>query len=196
MTQPKTIIFFGIQGSGKGTQARLLEEYLSEKTGTPTLYLETGQLLRNFAGQSGYTNGIVGNVMKEGGLLPSFMPVYVLGKEMIERFSGAEHLIFDGAARRENQTKMIDSMLKLYDRAPYDVVVLDVPEDIAIERMLGRGRSDDTKESIQKRISWTKEHEANIIRMFSEFDCNIHTIDASQSVEAIQNDIRSALNLV
>ncbi len=195
LNTPITVIFFGIQGAGKGTQARLLRKYLDENTRRKTLYLETGQLLRNFAEKDGYTNKLVDDVISHGELLPSFMPTYVLGKELANSFTGEEHLIFDGAARRKDQATMIDSILRLYKRTPYHVIILDIPEELAIERMLGRGREDDTKESIQKRIAWTKEHEAEILEKFEHFNCTIHTIDGSKPIADIQKDIYNALNI-
>tara|TARA_B100000745_G_scaffold191158_1_gene125644 strand:- start:2890 stop:3480 length:591 start_codon:yes stop_codon:yes gene_type:complete len=196
MEELTTVIFLGIQGSGKGTQTRLLQKYLEEHTNTKALYLETGQLLRNFAGQEGYTNELVDNTITAGELLPSFMPVYVLGREMIEHFTGAEHLIFDGAARRENQTVMIDSMMRMYGRTPYHVVVINIPEDMAVERMLGRGREDDTRESIQKRIAWSKENEQVVIEKFKGLNCSVHHIDGTGTIDEIHALILSELGLI
>ncbi len=193
--QPLTIILFGLQGSGKGTQAQLLKEYLEAKTQRKTLYLETGQLLRNFTEKQGYTSELVARTLSQGGLLPSFMPVFVLGTVMVNAFTGEEHLIFDGATRRVNQTVMLDSMLRFYNRTPYHLVLIDLEEDVAIERLQGRGRKDDTLENIKKRIGWSKEHMASVIQQFESFDCVIHRIDGGPSINEVHQAILKTLNL-
>lgn len=190
-----SVIFFGIQGAGKGTQAKLLRDYLDEHTNSETLYLETGQLLRDFMAKDGFTNKLVDETISQGGLLPSFMPVYVLGREMVKGFSGAEHLIFDGATRRANQTVMLDSMLRFYRRNPYHLVLIDLSEESAMERLKERGRSDDTEEKIKKRIAWSKEHMASVMKQFEGFECTIHNVDGEPSIEEIHKDILEKLEL-
>lgn len=193
--QSLTVILFGLQGSGKGTQAQLLKEYLDTHTHKKTLYLETGQLLRNFTEKQGYTSELVAQTLSKGGLLPSFMPVFVLGTVMVNSFTGQEHLIFDGATRRVNQSVMLDSMLRFYNRTPYHLVLIDLEEDVAIERLQGRGRKDDTVDSIKKRIAWSKEHMASVIQQFESFDCTIHRVDGSPSIEEVHQSILKTLGL-
>lgn len=193
--QPMTVIFFGIQGTGKGTQAKLLVEYFDAHTDVDTIYLETGQLLRDFMARDGYTNELVRTIVDDGELLPSFMPTYVLGNTLVHDFHGTEHLIFDGAARRPNQTLMLDNMLRMYKRTPYHVVILELPEDVAIERSLGRGREDDTLELITKRIAWSKEHLDAVIKQFESYDCHIHHIDGTPPPQEVHATIRNTLKL-
>lgn len=53
---PQTFIFFGPSGSGKGTQARLLIEYLEKKDPErKTVYIETGRRFRDFITEASYT---------------------------------------------------------------------------------------------------------------------------------------------
>ena len=196
-TNPLTVIFFGVQGSGKGTQAKLLGEYLSKNSTQKTLHLETGQLLRDFVKESdGYTNRLVDETISGGNLLPSFMPVYVLGRKMVDHFDGSQHLIFDAATRRVNQTVMLDSMLRFYRRTPYHVINITLSEESSIERLLARGRADDTREKIQKRLAWSREHEDAVLAQFGDFDCTVHNIDGEPSIEDIHTDILKTLELV
>lgn len=193
--QPRTVIFFGIQGSGKGTQAQLLKQHLEETTERTALYLETGQLLRDFNTKEGYTNTLVAETMNAGELLPSFMPVYVLARVLVKEFTGEEHLIVDGATRRLNQTIMIDNMLRFYKRSPYDVVLIELPEDEAVERLKGRGRKDDTEENIRKRITWSREHMDAVLQRFESSGVHIHRVNGEPDVETIHRDILEKLQL-
>lgn len=191
----RTVILFGMQGSGKGTQAQLLKEYLESTTQTPTLYLETGQLLRDVRTEESYTSTLVDETVSAGGLLPSFVPIFALSRKMVSDFTGGEHLIFDGATRRVNQTVVLNNMLQFYKRAPYDVVLITLSEDSAVERLLKRGREDDTEEKIRKRIAWSNEHMDAVMQQFQKFDCTIHTIDGEPALEEIHQNIRTALQL-
>jgi len=193
---PLTVIFFGLQGTGKGTQARLLQEYLDTNTKAETIYLETGQLLRDFMAESdGYTNTLTKEIVSSGGLLPSFMPTFILGRQMVSTFTGDQHLIFDGATRRLNQTVMLDSMLRFYKRTPYHVVLIELSEEVATERLLMRGRSDDTREKIQKRIAWSKEHMDEVLKQFENFECTIHRVDGEPAIENVNQQVLATLNL-
>jgi len=193
--QPLSVIFFGMQGAGKGTQAKLLKEYLDANTEVDTISLDTGGLLREFMSKDGYSQKLVDEIVSSGGLLPSFVPVYVLGRKMIKEFTGKEHIIFDGAARRANQTVMLDSMLRFYGRNPYHLVILELSEDSSVERLKARGRDDDTEEKIRKRIAWSKEHLDSVMEQFTGFECTIHRIDGEPSVEEIHEDILKTLEL-
>ena len=151
--------------------------------------------MRNFTQYDGYTQELVNDTISNGGLLPSFMPVYIITRELVKNFSGKEHLIFDGAARRTNQTVMIDNMLKFYKRSPYQVISIDLSEESAMERLKKRGREDDTEENVRKRIAWSKEHMETIMNQFESFDCKIHRIDGEPSIEEIHEEILKALEL-
>ena len=70
-------IFFGISGSGKGTQAKLLIDYLKKMDPAhETMYIETGARIREFiADNAGYTRDVVKEIIDRGGLLPEFIPM-------------------------------------------------------------------------------------------------------------------------
>jgi adenylate kinase family enzyme len=193
--QPLSVILFGLQGSGKGTQAQLLKEYLDSNTSRETLYLETGQLLRDFIEEDNYTSKLVDTTISNGELLPSFMPTFVLGRKMVHTFTGQENVIFDGATRRVNQTVMLDSMLRFYKLTPYHVIRIELSEESAVKRLLLRGRSDDTREKIQKRIAWSKEHMDAVTKQFDSFNCHIHKINGEPAIEAVHENILAALEL-
>jgi adenylate kinase len=191
----RTVVFFGASGSGKGTQAELLAKHLKDKTGRDAIVLETGELLREFAKGEGYTQNLVGEAIGAGKLLPSFMPVYVNSKALAERFTGEEHIIFDGVARRDAQVLMLDSMLRFYNRVPYDVVSLELSAKSATERLTLRGRSDDDAEKIQRRIQWYEKEVKPLIEKFKSFDGVVHTVDGEPSIEEIHKNVLSVLGL-
>src|SRR3989338_6572590 len=110
---PLTVAFFGISGSGKGTQAELLEKFLREKDPSRGMVRpEMGNLLRAFM-QSGtslaeHTNRIVSS----GQLVPSFIPIHLLTIELNRSFDGTQHVILDGTCRRPDQSREAVMMMR------------------------------------------------------------------------------------
>ena len=103
--KPITCVFFGPSGSGKGTQAKMLIEYLSKlDPNRKTLYVETGQRFRDFTKTPNYTANKVKDLMANGKFLPSFFPVWTWSGFLIENFTGNEHLVFDGVCRQPEES--------------------------------------------------------------------------------------------
>lgn len=139
------LVILGKQGAGKGTQGERLCEHFN------TQHLSTGQLFRDSAA-AGIPAGLQAKeFMDRGELVPDEIVVDVVE----ERFSNPAEVEFgfvlDGFPRTENQAEELDRILG--ERYPLDLVIdLDVPTDMAIERLLGRGREDDTRDSIRRRL--------------------------------------------
>ena len=188
---PQTFIFYGRSGCGKGTQAALLKEYL-EKTdpNRPVLYLETGQLLREFVKKGGYSSELVKGVIEAGGLLPEVMPIWVLTGYLVEHVTGNEHIIFDGVSRRPHEAPILDSALRFYKRENPKVVLLEVSREWARERLFGRGRNDDSKKDIDRRLDW---YERDVIPTLKFFEGNptydFLRISGEKSIEEVHADL-------
>lgn len=194
---PLTIVFFGKSGAGKGTQIELLREKLKEKDlSRKILDVGMGNLLREFAKGEGYTNHLVASVIGNGGLLPSFMPVYLTGKFLSENFTGEEHVIFDGTTRRVQQSALLDSALRFYDRNKYYVISLDISNETAIERMQERARTDDTRKNMEARLEW---YDNDVIPALEEFNkyqgAKVHHINGERTIEEIHEEVISVLGL-
>lgn len=200
MQNLKTVIFYGISGAGKGTQAELLAKYLELEAPEqhPVLYVETGDLLRGFIQDEGYSNNITKKLMDAGRLLPAFLPLYIWTSVFINEFDGTQHLILDGLARRLSEVTVLDSALSFYNRSDYHVVVLEIPDAVAAQRLRSRGRSDDKDNEavIPSKIAWYHEQVVPCIAQFEEMGRIVHRIDGTQSIEAIHKEILAKLELV
>lgn len=196
---PVTVLFYGLSGSGKGTQAGLLTKYLELEAEEPRrcLYIETGSLLRGFIRGEGYTNTLTRTYLEEGRLLPSYMPIYVWASALIEQFTGIEHLILDGLARREMEVPVLDGALSLYGRGNYHVINLEISDGIAMERLKSRARSDDiaSEESIRNKIAWYKENVVPCVEAFEKLGKPVHHIDGGGSIADIHAAVRAALGV-
>jgi adenylate kinase len=103
--------------------------------------------------------------MDRGELVPDEIVVAVVE----ERFSNPSEVepgfVLDGFPRTANQAGELDRILGL--QHPLDGVVdLDVPTKMAIERLLGRKREDDTEESIQRRLELYEKETEPLINLY------------------------------
>jgi adenylate kinase len=139
------IAFIGPPGSGKGTQAQRLKDYLG------IAHLSTGEMLRD-AHQAGSELGRrAAEFMDAGKLVPDDIVLGVVVERLTEPDCAAGCL-FDGFPRTVPQARALDELLA--ERGmPLDLVVsLELPESLLKERLLARGRHDDNEATIDERF--------------------------------------------
>jgi adenylate kinase len=146
---PLDLLLLGVQGSGKGTQAkRLAAEYGLE-------HLSTGDMLRQAIAEGTELGRRVKPILEAGDLVPDDLMIELIRKRL-EAPEAAVGFILDGFPRTMAQADALDSMLAEIDRPLSVVLELQVPDDVAIKRLRKRaveeGRSDDTPEAIANRI--------------------------------------------
>jgi len=191
---PISVLFFGTQGAGKGTQVKILIEYLKQQSNRAVVTIDMGQQLRNLRDTGTYTGKLVGGVIDAGHRMPDFMPVYLQTKIFVDTFTGEEHIVADGLARGADQTRCFDDMMKFYDRDLH-IVNLVISDDTAVKRLISRGRNDDTEEAIRNRLAWTKTDVMPQLELLESRGRTVHTIDGEQSIEGAHADILKALGL-
>ncbi|MFA6315197.1 MAG: nucleoside monophosphate kinase [Candidatus Paceibacterota bacterium] len=190
---PRTFLFIGRSGCGKGTQAKLLMDAL--KVNDPksnSVYIQTGNELRNFIKGDTYTQKLAKNVYDDGGLMPEFLTVYEWSKVLIERFSGREHLIFDGSPRRLHEAGVLHSIFGFFKLNKPCVILIDLDRDVAIKRLLDRKRLDDNKDDIEERMAWFETDVMPAINFYRDntfYDFLV--VDGNRSIEDIHADIVS-----
>jgi adenylate kinase len=90
-------------------------------------------------------------ILEAGELVPDELMVQLI-EHRLSLQDTQKGFILDGFPRTLTQAEALDEMLKRIGR-PLDVVLaLQVPDEIARERMIGRGRTDDTPEAIDRRL--------------------------------------------
>jgi|SRR3989344_7712078 len=194
--QPQAFVFFGITGSGKGTQVKLLIDYLKNSHGQHTVYAYPGDEYRKIIEADSYTSSLVEGPLSRGELLPGFLTDAIVTNILISNLSAENNLITDGYPRAVEQSISFEKMMKFYKRENIKVIYIEISKEEAIKRMKLRGRHDDTDAGITTRFD---EYTNNVIPAMNYFEdkenYKIYTINGEQSVEKVYEDIIKALGL-
>lgn len=192
---PITVLFFGPQGAGKGTQVKLLIDVLRERSERGIVHIDMGQLLRNMIAKGGHTAELTNEIVGVGKRMPDFMPIYLTTDALVAEFTGEEHIIADGLARGPDQTRGWDDAMVFYKRPDFHIISLELSEAESIKRLVKRGRSDDTEAAIKQRLSWHKAEVEPQLEFLASRGRTIHRIDGSPDIETVHTSILSALRL-
>ena len=193
---PLTLLFFGSQGAGKGTQVKMLIEYLRSKSDTKVVHIDMGQELRNLRDTGTYAGKLTGEVIDAGHRMPDFMPTYLQTKKLVEHLvTGDEHIIADGLARGADQTRAFDDAMTFFKRDTFQIVSIELSEESVVKRLLARGRNDDTEQGIRNRLGWYKTDVLPQLELLKGRGRTIHAIDGEPDVETIHKSILAALTL-
>lgn len=195
--QPQTFVFFGIVGSGKGTQVKLLMDFLKKKDDKECLYVGTGELFRKIAkSPENETQIMVKELLDAGKLVPDDQTNELVSQVMEFELSPYKHAIFDGYPRTVSQSVFFEEKMKLKNRENVKIIYIELSKENAMSRNLLRGRHDDTEQGLAKRF---EEYENKVIPAMNYFKgkkgYEICTINGEQSIENVHQDIIKALNL-
>lgn len=195
---PKTIIFIGPQGSGKGTQIERLDRTLKAKDPSRRVVdIQTGRRFRGMAAkQEGYTERSVHQTLDTGVLQPLFLSVVLWGDAFHHHVDPECHLLIDGFPRTVNEARVLESALSFYKRDNVIIINLETPEEVVRKRMEGRARPDDTPDSIEARLRWYREETLPVLAYYRErahttvIDC-----DGTRSIDEVEKEIAAKLGL-
>ncbi len=195
--QASTIIFIGPQGSGKGTQIDSLVEKLQEVDGERSItHVQTGKPFRELAAKGGFAADVVKKLITEGTLVPNVLTNALVVQDFITQHKEDAHVIFDGFPRDTEQAGVCDELFKLFSRDRLDIVYLDTAEEVVMERMLKRGRADDTEEAIAHRLRQYHESTEPLLDYYrSRENTTVHTVDGAGTEEEVRDAIFAALNI-
>lgn len=198
MNKAQTFIFIGRSGCGKGTQISLLSKYISNldpKTGS--YFFVIGDVLRSFVKGEGYAQNSIKNTINSGGLIPDLITNSLFVSHLLNNFKVEEHLYIDGIPRSSTQAHALIEIIKFYNRQDTTVVInIEVNKENVEKRMFLRGRPDDTKEAIQKRLKYYEENVVPAINVLEkESGFNYIEIDGNNTIEEIHKEIIAKLNI-
>ena len=139
------LLIVGPQGAGKGTQAALLADSL----GIP--HVSTGDLFRaNLAG--GTELGMLAKKYMDAGELVPDEVTQEMVADRVAQPDAEPGFLLDGFPRNVSQADWLTDMLAKLEKPVDAVVLLTAPDEVLLDRMLARGRADDTVEAIGRRL--------------------------------------------
>lgn len=190
----ETFVFFGIVGSGKGTQVKLLMDFLYKKDGRECIYAYPGNEYRKLVESGTYVGSLIKDSITAGHLQPDFLTNSLVVNILTSNLTNEKHLIADGYPRTVFQSETFDAMMKFFKREKVKIIYIELSKQEATKRNLLRGRADDTTEGIEKRFD---EYVNKVVPAMNYFkDKNgyeLYSINGEQSIEAVHQDIIKAL---
>ncbi len=139
------LVFFGPPGAGKGTQAqRIMADF-----GIPQI--STGDILRAAVANGTILGKQAGPLMAAGKLVPDELVIGIV-EERIQQPDCSKGFLLDGFPRTIPQAQSLEVVLKKQGKHIEHVVSLEVADEVIQQRMKGRGRADDSPETVQRRL--------------------------------------------
>ena len=144
------LLLLGPQGSGKGTQAKLI----SEAFDVP--HVSTGEMLREAIVRGDDLGRRVQPIVDAGQLVPDELMVELI-RERLGRADARNGVVLDGFPRTLPQAEELDRVLRELGHELDLALELQVPEAVSVARLVERagaeGRADDTPEAIRTRLA-------------------------------------------
>jgi len=132
----KDIILMGIQGSGKGTQAKLLLEHFGEKM----KYFEMGGILRALQSTDNAIGNYLARYVPKGQLIKPAVSAW-LRNVFMETLEEEDMVLWDGMLRTVEQTIQIVQKMRDKERS-FVVVDLAIPDEEVYKRVAKRVNAD------------------------------------------------------
>ena len=179
------VVLLGPPGAGKGTQA----VRLAEKLGVP--HISTGELFRHNISNGTALGVRAKQYMDAGELVPSDLTNALVDDRLGEE-DVAGGFILDGFPRTIDQAEALHDMLERRGLKLDAVLELRVPEEVLINRLMSRGRADDTEDVIRNRFRVYRDETAPLLDYYE----NQHELKTVEAVGDLDEVFERALHML
>jgi len=124
------LIFFGMQGSGKGT----LSKFIAQKYGMDIF--EMGGELRKLSQSDSELGKKVKSIIEAGHLVSDDVVMEIV-ENFMNNLPAGKNMIFDGIPRTVEQSKLLNAVLTKHNRT-FRAVLLDIAQETAMKRLTTR----------------------------------------------------------
>ncbi|MFI5775527.1 adenylate kinase [Nocardia sp. NPDC051570] len=183
------VVILGPNGSGKGTQAKLLTDELRVP------HISTGELFRAVVRAATPVGLAAKAKVQAGELVPDELVLTILGDRLDEP-DAARGYILDGYPRTLDQAVALDRLLADSGRTLDRAIELTVPDEVILERCRIRyaeqHRADDDPEVVRGRLALYRKHIPAIVDRYASRDV-LTTIDGTGEPAAVFDRVLGAL---
>lgn len=179
------LIFLGPPGAGKGTQAQVLS------TLHKVPHISTGDILRSAVDQQTDLGKQAQSYMQQGELVPDEL-IRMLVKERLTQSDTQEGWILDGFPRNVTQAIFLEDFLATVDQHCDIVINVEVPANVLVERLLNRGRQDDSRDVVEHRLEVYREQTEPLIDFYRDRR-KLASINGNQDMAAVTEDLERLL---
>ncbi|MGB8996809.1 MAG: adenylate kinase [Pseudonocardiaceae bacterium] len=155
------ILIVGPPGAGKGTQATALSVELG------VAHISTGDLFRAHVERQSELGRQVKQYLDAGVLVPDEVTNTMVEQRLTEDVCRTGFLL-DGFPRTVGQAEVLENLLRDHDCEIDTVLELEVPQVQLIQRLLARGRGDDTEDVIRHRQQVYQDETAPLLDFYAD----------------------------
>jgi adenylate kinase len=180
------ILILGPQGSGKGTQAKRIAAAYAVP------HVATGDILRGAISEGTELGARVAPILERGDLVPDELMVDLIRARLLEE----DGFVLDGFPRTMAQAEALDAMLDEIGKPLDAVILLQVSDEVATERLRARaeqeGRADDSPEAIRNRLRLYHELTELVVDRYQLAGIEV-IVDGEQTMDDVFASIQGAL---
>jgi len=170
------VLIVGPQGAGKGTQATLLAQNLQVP------HISTGDIFRANATAGTDLGALAKKYMDAGELVPDEVTSAMV-KARLEESDVDGGFLLDGFPRTVPQAQWLGEVLHENEHDLDAVLLLDAPDDVLMQRMLARGRADDTAEAISRRLALYHSETKPLLDFYADILVAVNGVGAVDEVQ-------------